>query len=195
LARSIRGGSVLALTTRLTVFVSATAWANEAPDAAAESEVEIVVVTGKKVDKGQNETTSNGALGEKVLLDTPFSVTVVDEADISKRQAASVAQIFVNDPSVFSSSPAGTTDWWGADPGPRRTLHGSVRYYGDAYFDDLHTVLIPHQTLANIGLQYRTEMYGHGVTFTGNINKVFDKAYREMNGVGEARNGALKVNW
>ncbi len=88
--------------------------ADEAPDATAASEIQTVVVTGKKVEKGQNETTANSALGEKSLLDTPFSVTVIDEADLSKRQAASVAQIFVNDPSVFSSSPSGTTDWWGA---------------------------------------------------------------------------------
>jgi len=87
--------------------------ADEAPDVTNASEIQTVVVKGKKVDKGQNETATNGALGEKSLLDTPFSVTVVDAADISKRQANSVGQIFVNDPSVFSSSPSGTTDWWG----------------------------------------------------------------------------------
>lgn len=110
MASTIRGGSVLALTTLL---AASTAWADEAPDTN-DTEVQTVVVTGKKAEKGQNETAANGALGEKSLLDTPFSLTVVDEADLSKRQAASVAQIFVNDPSVFSSSPSGTTDWWGA---------------------------------------------------------------------------------
>jgi iron complex outermembrane receptor protein len=40
-------------------------------------------------------------------------------------------------------------------------------------------------------------MYGHGVTFTGNIDNAFNKTYWEMKDVGAARNGALsiKVNW
>jgi len=83
-------------------------------DSGTPAEPQTVIVTGKKIDKGQNQTTENGALGEKSLLDTPFSVTVVNEAELSRRQANSVGQIFVNDPSVFSSSPSATTDWWGA---------------------------------------------------------------------------------
>ena len=57
---------------------------------------------------------STGVLGEKSILDTPFSVTVVDEQDIRERGARSISQIFFNDPSVYSASSSITTDWWGA---------------------------------------------------------------------------------
>jgi iron complex outermembrane receptor protein len=56
---------------------------------------------------------TSGALGEKSLLDTPFSATVVDKDEIAKRQATSIGQIFINDPGVFSYSSPGTTNWWG----------------------------------------------------------------------------------
>lgn len=74
-----------------------------------------VVVTGERYDaQGQNAVSSNGALGSKTLLDTPYSITVVDAEDIAKRQATTIAQIFVNDPAVFSFATAGTVNWWGA---------------------------------------------------------------------------------
>lgn len=98
----------------LMALLATPALADNAADAETAAEVQTVVVTGKKVEKGLNEEASNGALGDKKLLDTPFSVTVIDAEDISKRQANSVAQLFVNDPSVSSSSPSATTDWWGA---------------------------------------------------------------------------------
>ena len=54
-----------------------------------------------------------GVLGNKRLLDTPFSVTVVDEEDINKRGATTLGQVFINDPSVFAAEPSATTNWWG----------------------------------------------------------------------------------
>ncbi len=72
-----------------------------------------IIVTGIAPDQGQNIATSSGALGNKTLLDTPFSVTVIDADDISMRQATTIAQIFANDPSVSSFATAGTTNWWG----------------------------------------------------------------------------------
>ncbi|MDZ5457368.1 TonB-dependent siderophore receptor [Azohydromonas lata] len=56
---------------------------------------------------------TSGALGEKVVLDTPFSLTVVDSEQISERSARSIGQIFVNDPAVYTPSSSYTTDWWG----------------------------------------------------------------------------------
>jgi iron complex outermembrane receptor protein len=50
-------------------------------------------------------------LGDKPVLDTPFSVTIVDAEDIAKRQPQSIAELFINDPSVFSFSSAGTVNW------------------------------------------------------------------------------------
>lgn len=54
-----------------------------------------------------------GALGGRSVLDTPFSVTVVDSTDIIERGATSISQIFANDAGVSSGTPSFTTDWWG----------------------------------------------------------------------------------
>ncbi len=59
------------------------------------------------------KNSTSGALGDKSVLDTPFSVTVVDSKEISERGARSIGQIFVNDPAVFTPSSSFTTDWWG----------------------------------------------------------------------------------
>jgi iron complex outermembrane receptor protein len=56
---------------------------------------------------------STGALGDRPVLDTPFSITVVDSQDILARGAKSIGQIFFNDPSVYTPSNSATTDWWG----------------------------------------------------------------------------------
>lgn len=100
---------------------------------AAEQRRSDIVVTGLHLDEGQNKEADNGALGAKPLLDTPYSITVVDKEDISKRQANTIAQIFVNDPSVFSFATAGTTNWWGTQ------IRGlGVRNY---YIDDVPLLL------------------------------------------------------
>ena len=56
---------------------------------------------------------ATGALGNKAVLDTPFSVTVVDSNHIIERGAKSIGQIFFNDPSVYTPTNALSTDWWG----------------------------------------------------------------------------------
>ncbi|NIJ38497.1 iron complex outermembrane receptor protein [Sphingopyxis panaciterrae] len=100
---------------------------------AAEQRRSDIVVTGLHQGEGQNKEADNGALGSKSLLDTPYSITVVGKEDISKRQANTIAQIFVNDPSVFSFATAGTTNWWGTQ------IRGlGVRNY---YIDDVPLLL------------------------------------------------------
>lgn len=92
-----------------------------------------IIVSGLRATDGQNRRTDNGALGIKPLLDTPYSVTVVDQDEIAQRQATSISQIFINDPSVFSSAPSGTTNWWGTQ------IRGlGVRNY---YIDDVPLLL------------------------------------------------------
>ena len=112
-----------------------TAHARENTGAAAETAEPArtaILVDGHQAD-GQNTPAANGALGTKALLDTPYSITVVDSDDIAKRQATSIGQIFVNDPSVFSFSSAGTTNWWGPQ------IRGlGVRNY---YIDDVPLLL------------------------------------------------------
>lgn len=90
-----------------------------------------VTVTGTKATL--EEPVENGALGRRKLLDTPYSITVVNSEDIEKRQATSIAQIFAHDPAVFSFAAAGTTNWWGTQ------IRGlGVRNY---YIDDVPLLL------------------------------------------------------
>jgi iron complex outermembrane receptor protein len=101
--------------------------------AADEGDGSDIVVTGLREDDGLKAITGNGALGDKPLIDTPFSVTVVDAADIDKRDATTIAQIFANDPAVFSFAVPGTVNWWGTQ------IRGlGVRNY---YIDDTPLVL------------------------------------------------------
>ncbi|SER83169.1 TonB-dependent siderophore receptor [Sphingobium sp. YR768] len=107
--------------------------ADAAEDAARPDANEAIIVTGLKPDEGQNRVSQGGALGAKALLDTPYSVTVIDADDIARRQANSIGQIFANDPSVFSSAPSGSTNWWGTQ------IRGlGVRNY---YIDDVPLLL------------------------------------------------------
>lgn len=74
-----------------------------------------------------------GALGTKSVLDTPFSITVVDSQEIAERGAKSIAQIFVNDAAVYTSTASSTTDWWGTQ------IRGmAVR---NSYIDDVPMML------------------------------------------------------
>ena len=52
-----------------------------------------------------------GALGDKAVLNTPFSVTIVGSEDIKERGAGTIGQIFRRDASVHSPAPAFTTNW------------------------------------------------------------------------------------
>ncbi|WP_341893398.1 TonB-dependent receptor [Variovorax sp. YR752] len=56
---------------------------------------------------------TSGALGNKAVLDTPFSVSVVDSQEMLERGARSIGQIFFRDPSVYTPTPSSSTDWWG----------------------------------------------------------------------------------
>lgn len=74
-----------------------------------------------------------GALGNKTVLDTPFSITVIDSDEIIERGAKSIGQIFVNDASVYAPTPSASTDWWGTQ------IRGlPVRNY---YVDDIPMLL------------------------------------------------------
>jgi iron complex outermembrane receptor protein len=82
-------------------------------DPAGQSQSDTITITGERADQGQNAQSSSGALGNKSLLDTPYSITVVDAEDIVRRQPTTVGQIFINDPSISSPASAGTVNWWG----------------------------------------------------------------------------------
>lgn len=77
------------------------------------TELDTVRVKGERLGLNLNLDASAGALGTKRLLDTPFSVTVVEQEDIEKRGATTLGDIFINDPSVYAAEPSATTAWWG----------------------------------------------------------------------------------
>lgn len=76
---------------------------------------------------------TTGALGNKPVLDTPFSVTVIDSNEIVERGAKSIGQIFFNDPSVYTPTNSSSTDWWGTQ----------IRGLGvrNSYVDDIPMLL------------------------------------------------------
>ncbi|MDQ8037379.1 MAG: TonB-dependent siderophore receptor [Pedobacter sp.] len=76
---------------------------------------------------------TTGALGNRSILDTPFSMTVVGDKEILERGAKSIGQIFVNDAAVSTPTPSMATDWWGTQ------IRGlPVRNY---YVDDIPIML------------------------------------------------------
>lgn len=75
--------------------------------------LDAVEVKGERLGLNLNLDASSGALGTKRLLDTPFSVTVVEQEDIERRSATTLGQVFINDPSVYAAEPSATTAWWG----------------------------------------------------------------------------------
>ena len=128
--------SLLSTTVLAGLMLSPPALAAEADDGTADEQktdrVDIIV-NGLRAGEGQNQAADSGALGSKSLLDTPYSVTVVDAEDIAKRQATTIGQIFINDPAVSSFATAGTTNWWGLQ------IRGlGVRNY---YIDDVPLLL------------------------------------------------------
>lgn len=127
----------LMLSVALGALAFAAAMPAAAEDAAAAPEsaqtpVSELVVTGVRL-QGLAEPIDAGPLGGKSILDTPFSVTVVDAEEIALRQPQTIGQLFINDPSVFSFASAGTVNWWGTQ------IRGlPVRNY---YVDDVPLVL------------------------------------------------------
>jgi iron complex outermembrane receptor protein len=122
--------TLLALMTGISAYAAeSTASAEEAaPDAK-----QTILVNGQREDEGQIRVTGNGAMGSKTLLDTPYSITLVDQEDITRRQVTSIGQVFQNDPSVYSSAPSAAINWWGTQ------IRGlGVRNY---YIDDVPLLL------------------------------------------------------
>jgi iron complex outermembrane receptor protein len=92
--------------------------AGPARAAEAETTLPAIKATAKAISQASHlgylaKDTATGALGNKAVLDTPFSVTVIDSNDIVERGAKSIGQIFFNDPSVYTPTNASSTDWWG----------------------------------------------------------------------------------
>ncbi|MET0547956.1 MAG: TonB-dependent receptor plug domain-containing protein, partial [Xanthomonas sp.] len=85
----------------------------DARPAADATQLDTVMVKGQRLSLDLQQDAAVGALGTSRLLDTPFSVTLVEAPEIARRQATTLGQIFINDPSVFAAEPPATTNWWG----------------------------------------------------------------------------------
>lgn len=77
------------------------------------SQLPVIKVSAEDQPQGLKKQTQSGVLGNKSILDTPFSITVVESSDIEKRGAKSIGQIFANDASVYTPTNSMSTDWWG----------------------------------------------------------------------------------
>ena len=77
------------------------------------------------------------------------------------------------------------------------SIHGNVRYFGKAPTTNNNILFIKGRTLTNVGFSYETEIGGHPVGLTANVNNLFNVKYWGLSNFGEAVNGAVsvKVHW
>ncbi|MBP0597152.1 TonB-dependent receptor [Herbaspirillum sp. LeCh32-8] len=64
----------------------------------------VTVVAASEKDSGLKRAATSGALGARSVLNTPFSISVVEKDDIQDRQVTTIEQAFRFDPSVTSAS-------------------------------------------------------------------------------------------
>ncbi|MEB3767316.1 TonB-dependent siderophore receptor [Acinetobacter sp. MD2] len=70
-------------------------------------------VTAEAPVSDLNKQMTVGVLGHSSVLNTPFSMTAIDDADIVKRGADTLGQVFIKDPAIYSQSTTMSTNWWG----------------------------------------------------------------------------------
>lgn len=81
-------------------------------DTSSDSVLPVITLKAENQESPLKRKSAITVLGNQSVLDTPFSVTVVNHEDIEKRGAKSVGQIFANDASVYSPASVMTTNWW-----------------------------------------------------------------------------------
>ena len=76
-------------------------------------------------------------------------------------------------------------------------IHGGVRYFGDCYYNNLNTLLVPAYALANAGVGYRTTVFAQPVVFRAEVNNLANKKHWTSAGLGGPRTFAVsaKVTW
>jgi iron complex outermembrane recepter protein len=76
-------------------------------------------------------------------------------------------------------------------------VHAGVRYFGDCYYNNTNTLLIPAYTLANAGFGYATVLFERPMVFRAEVNNLTDKEHWTSAGVGGPRTFAVsaKVTW
>ncbi|WP_171020337.1 TonB-dependent receptor [Cupriavidus sp. 2SB] len=75
-----------------------------AQSSSGETELPTVKVTAQTESAYRERDASTGALGNKTLLDTPFSIDVVPQELIQNRQAITIGDVFRADPSVTTNN-------------------------------------------------------------------------------------------
>jgi iron complex outermembrane receptor protein len=76
---------------------------------------------------------------------------------------------------------------------PGLSIHGNVRHTGKAPTSDSNNLYVPAYTTANAGFQFDTLVGGRKVTFTGNVNNLFNAKYWTQTNIGEGINAAMSV--
>lgn len=113
LDRLLEGSGLTAAVDGASVVIGSTAPASDAGSTLPEVNVTAAGAAGESPLGYLTGNSETGALGDKPILDTPFSIAVVDSGEMFARGAKSVGQIFVNDAAVYTPTSSFTTDWWG----------------------------------------------------------------------------------
>jgi iron complex outermembrane receptor protein len=80
---------------------------------------------------------------------------------------------------------------------PGLEIHAGVRYFGDCYYNNANTLLVPAYTLGNAGAGYSTTLLGRPVVFRAEVNNVTAKKHWTSAGLGGPRTFAVsaKIIW
>lgn len=106
--------AIAALSLSLTLsLMAASARAQTPPAENTLAPIKVTATPTRESPLGLAKEGTTGALGNKAILDTPYSLSVVDSEQMLERGAKSVGQIFFNDASVYTPTNSSSTDWWG----------------------------------------------------------------------------------
>lgn len=67
---------------------------------------------------------------------------------------------------------------------PGLELHAGVRRFGDSYYDEANTLLLPDYTLVNAGAGYTTRVFSRPLTCRFDVSNLTDKKYWSNAGLG-----------
>lgn len=102
--------------------------------AASKPEVDEVVVTGRYVGSQVARGGRVGLLGDRDMLDTPFNISYFTSELIENQQAATIADIVANDPSIRRNFARGATS-------DEITVRGFTVYNRDVAFNGMYGLL------------------------------------------------------
>ncbi|WP_076591086.1 TonB-dependent siderophore receptor [Herminiimonas arsenitoxidans] len=157
---------------------------------------EVKVTSTALADTGQhlNAPVNSGALGNRTVLETPFSSTVVTSADIAERQISKLGDVFATDASVSDNSGAyGAWATYLTVRGLALDFQNSFRIDGKPFLS--YVVTLPYEHMEQIELLKGSTGFMYGFGSPGGLvnyvtKKPTDEPLRSV-GVGYSSKGLL----